>query len=94
MLKKECEERMLELKEYRGHIRNWKVLCEELKLDASLPREEREKAILPAAYEKWGEKMADHFYGMFAFAIWDSEKDELFACRDQFGTKPFYYYMT
>ena len=94
MLKKECEERMLELKEYRGHIRNWKVLCEELKLDASLPREEREKAILLAAYEKWGEKMADHFYGMFAFAIWDSDKEELFACRDQFGTKPFYYYMT
>ena len=40
---------MLELKEYRGHIRNWKALCEELNLDAALPREEREKAILPAA---------------------------------------------
>ena len=85
---------MPELKEYRGHIRNWKALCEELGLDAALPREEREQAILLAAYQKWGEQMPDHIYGMFAFAIWDEDKQELFACRDQFGTKPFYYYVT
>ena len=85
---------MLELKEYRGHIRNWKPLCEELGLDPSLSREAREKEILLAAYTKWAEKMPDHLYGMFAFAIWDGEKNELFACRDQFGTKPFYYYVT
>ncbi len=85
---------MLEIKEYRGHIRNWKALCKELSVDASLSRRERELEILKAAYRAWGEKMADHFYGMFAFAIWDDEKQELFACRDQFGTKPFYYYQT
>ncbi|MBR3243284.1 MAG: asparagine synthase (glutamine-hydrolyzing) [Parasporobacterium sp.] len=85
---------MLELKEYRGHIRNWKALCEELGIDSVLSRKEREEAILLAAYQKWGERMADHLYGMFAFAIWDTEESELFACRDQFGTKPFYYYIT
>ena len=85
---------MLELKEYRGHIRNWKALCAELDVDASLPRAEREPAILLAAYEKWNETIADHLYGMFAFAIWNDETQELFACRDQFGTKPFYYYLT
>lgn len=85
---------MLELKEYRGHIRNWKSLCEELGADASLPRPEREKSILLKGYETWGEGIADHLFGMFAFAIWDGEKKELFACRDQFGTKPFYYYVT
>lgn len=85
---------MMELKEYRGHIRNWKALCQELSLDASLPRRKREEAILLAGYEKWGAGLADHLYGMFAFAIWDAEKEELFACRDQFGTKPFYYYET
>ena len=85
---------MTELKTYRGHIRNWKVLCETLGVDASLSREEREQAILLRAYETWGCEMAEHLYGMFALAIWDDEKQELFCLRDQFGTKPFYYYQT
>ncbi len=85
---------MITIKEYRGHIRNWESLCKELQIDASLTREEREKEILIKAYEAWEHDMADHLYGMFAFALWDDEKEELFALRDQFGTKPFYYYMT
>lgn len=85
---------MITIKEYRGHIRNWESLCAELQIDASLTREKREKEILIKAYEAWGHDMADHLYGMFAFALWDDEKEELFALRDQFGTKPFYYYMT
>ena len=83
---------MTELKEYRGHIRNWRGLCEELGIDAGLSRAERERAIIVKAYEKWGREVADHLYGMFAFAI---ETDgEIFCVRDQFGTKPFYYYET
>ena len=85
---------MITIKEYRGHIRNWESLCTELQIDASLTRGEREKEILVKAYEAWGHEMADHLYGMFAFALWDDEKEELFALRDQFGTKPFYYYET
>ena len=46
------------------------------------------------AYETWGGRMADHLYGMFAFALWDEEEQKLFCLRDQFGTKPFYYYRT
>ncbi len=38
--------------------------------------------------------MASHMYGMFAFALWDEEAQKLFCLRDQFGTKPFYYYVT
>lgn len=83
---------MTELKEYRGHIRNWRGLCEELGVDAGLARAERERAIIVKAYEKWGREVADHLYGMFAFAV---EADgEIFCVRDQFGTKPFYYYET
>ncbi len=85
---------MLEIKDYRGHIRNWKVLCEELNIDVSLSRKERETEILKKAYEAWGSKMADHMHGMFAFAIWDDSQQKLFCLRDQFGTKPFYYYQT
>ena len=85
---------MIIIKEYRGHIRNWESLCAELGIDPSLTREKREEEILVKAYEKWGHDMADHIYGMFAFALWDEQKEELFALRDQFGTKPFYYYVT
>lgn len=85
---------MAEIKEYRGHIRNWRELCSELGLDAGLPREKRETAIIEAAYEKWGHEMADHIYGMFAFYLWDEKNSKIFAMRDQFGTKPFYYYIT
>lgn len=85
---------MITVKEYRGHIRNWEALCAELGVDAALCREERERAILMKAYETWGHDMADHMHGMFAFALWDEERQELFCLRDQFGTKPFYYYVT
>lgn len=85
---------MINVKEYSGHIRNWSALCERLGIDLSLSREEREEQILIRAYETWGNEMADHMHGMFAFALWDDEKQELFCLRDQFGTKPFYYYET
>ena len=85
---------MIKVREYRGHIRNWEALCEELKIDKSLSRREREQAILVKAYETWRYDMASHLYGMFAFALWDEKREELFCMRDPFGTKPFYYYVT
>ena len=85
---------MITVKEYRGHIRNWEALCKELSVDMTLSRREREEAILIKAYETWGYDMAKHMHGMFAFALWDDAEQKLFCLRDQFGTKPFYYYVT
>lgn len=85
---------MIQIKEYRGHIRNWEALCRELHIDSTIGREKREAEILIRAYETWGIDMAEHMHGMFAFALWDDEKEELFCLRDPFGTKPFYYYVT
>ena len=85
---------MINVTSYRGHIRNWEALCSELSIDLGLAREDREKEILLKAYEKWGCDMAKHMHGMFAFALWDEENERLFCLRDQFGTKPFYYYET
>lgn len=84
----------MKLQEYRGHIRNWQSLCKELNIDSSLSREEREAAIIEKAYDAWGGEMGNHIYGMFAFALWDEETNTVFCLRDQFGTKPFYYYET
>lgn len=84
----------IEIKEYRGHIRNWAELCRVLDISPSLSREEREKEILIRAYEKWGCDMANYMHGMFSFALWDDKKQQLFCLRDQLGAKPFYYYLT
>ena len=85
---------MIKIVSYRGHIRNWASLCDELSIDKELSRKDREEAILMKAYKKWHGDMAKHIHGMYAFALWDDEREELFALRDPFGTKPFYYYVT
>ncbi len=85
---------MIELKTYRGHIRNWETLCDALSLDKSLPREERERRILLKGYEVWGNSLPEHLYGMFAFALYDTGAEKWICFRDHFGTKPFYYYVT
>jgi asparagine synthase (glutamine-hydrolysing) len=43
-------------------------------------------------FKQWGGDIVDKLNGMFAFAIWDSEKNELFCARDRVGKKPLYYY--
>ncbi len=48
--------------------------------------------VILAAYDFWKEKCLQQFDGMFAFAIWDEKEQKLFAARDRFGEKPFYYY--
>lgn len=48
--------------------------------------------VLLAAYARWGTDCLKHFNGMFALAIWDREKQELFVARDRLGVKPFYYF--
>lgn len=85
---------MIHVQEYRGHIRNWRALCECLNIDISLSREKREHEILVKAYEKWHENMGCYLHGMFAFALWDDVNQQMFCLRDPFGTKPFYYYIT
>lgn len=47
--------------------------------------------VLLYAYIVWGEQMLTKLDGMFAFAIWDNKKKELFAARDMLGIKPFMY---
>ena len=47
--------------------------------------------IILAAYEAWGDACLDRFRGMWSFAIWDPKRNRLFASRDRFGIKPFYY---
>jgi len=47
--------------------------------------------VILRAYRQWGEGCLDRLRGMFSFALWDEETQTLFAARDRFGIKPFYY---
>ena len=76
---------------FSGYIRNWRKLCAELGIEQSLSREEREAAILIAAYKKWGVELTSHIYGMFAIALWDGEKQKLYVIRAQVGQKQMFY---
>ena len=74
---------------YNGEIYNYIELREEL--GAANFRTTSDTEVILAAYRKWGTDCVNHLRGMFAFAIWDDRKQELFCARDRFGIKPFYY---
>jgi len=75
---------------FNGEIYNYLELKEILKYDYPF-QTQSDTEVLIAAYKKWGYQMLDKLNGMFAFAIWDKNQHKLFAARDRFGVKPFYY---
>ena len=75
---------------FNGELYNFKELKEELKNDYKFKTLSDTEVVL-AAFIKWGTACLNRFNGMFAFAIWDTKKKVLFAARDRFGVKPFYY---
>ncbi len=75
---------------FNGEIYNYKELKDELKNKYPF-KTKTDTEVLLAAYIQWGEKCLQKFNGMFAFAIWDRNKKELFCARDRLGVKPFYY---
>jgi asparagine synthase (glutamine-hydrolysing) len=48
--------------------------------------------LLAAGYERWETALADHLRGDFALALWDTERDCLYAARDPFGVRPLFYH--
>lgn len=77
---------------FNGEIYNYKEIKKELiELNHQFNSNSDTEVILHA-FEQWGQKCADRFIGMFAFAIYDSIQNKLFCCRDRAGSKPFYYY--
>lgn len=75
---------------FNGEIYNYRELREELK-DLYDFKTSSDTEVLLASFINWGEGCLSKFRGMFAFAIWDSKQKKLFAARDRFGVKPFYF---
>lgn len=76
---------------YNGEIYNYIEIREELKLLGYQFKSKSDTEVILAAYDKWGEDCVNHFNGMWAFAIYDKNKEVVFCSRDRFGIKPFYY---
>ena len=77
---------------YNGEIYNYIELKQELIQKGYSFHTNSDTEVLVAAYDCWKEKCMEQFDGMFAFAIWDEKEQQLFAARDRFGEKPFYYH--
>ena len=77
---------------FNGEIYNYLELMDELKKKGYIFKTNSDTEVLLHGYEEWGEVLPIKLRGMFAFAIWDKEKETLFCVRDNFGIKPFYYY--
>lgn len=76
---------------FNGEIYNYKKLREDLIQKGHVFRNAADSEVLLHGYEEYGEGLLSKLRGMFGFAVWDQEKEELFAARDFFGIKPFYY---
>ena len=76
---------------YNGEIYNFLEIRDRLIKKGYEFKSDCDSEVILAAYINWGEACLNDFNGMWAFAIWDNEKNELFMSRDRFGVKPFYY---
>lgn len=76
---------------FNGEIYNYPEIRTELLGLGHVFKSETDSEVIIHSYEEWGPDCLSRFNGMWAFAIWDMEKKELFCARDRFGIKPFYY---
>jgi asparagine synthase (glutamine-hydrolysing) len=76
---------------YNGEVYNFQQLRVELEALGSPFRSRTDTEVVLNAYAQWGPECVKKFNGMFAFAVWDKTRQELFLARDRYGIKPLYY---
>lgn len=77
---------------YNGEIYNFIDLHNELEKRGHVFKSNTDTEVVLHSFEEWGFDCLNRFNGMWAFAIWDVKKKQLFCSRDRFGVKPFYYF--
>jgi len=76
---------------YNGEIYNYRDLIPELSRLGHAFRTKSDTEVIVHAWEQWGEDCVARLRGMFAFVIWDRNRETLFLARDRVGVKPLYY---
>jgi asparagine synthase (glutamine-hydrolysing) len=76
---------------YNGELYNYRELRSELERAGRSFRTDTDTEVVLNAYAQWGGACVERFNGMFAFAVWDRSRSELFLARDRYGIKPLYY---
>lgn len=76
---------------FNGEIYNFLELRQELEQEGVTFKTQTDTEVILALYEKEGTACLHKLNGMFAFALWDKQKQELFIARDRMGKKPLYY---
>jgi asparagine synthase (glutamine-hydrolysing) len=79
---------------FNGEIYNYRDLQRELESRGHRFKSRSDTETIVHAYEEYGTRCVDYLSGMFALAIWDAPKRELFVARDRAGKKPLYYTIT
>ncbi len=76
---------------FNGEIYNYQQLIPELQMLGHVFHTQSDTEVIVHAWEAWGERCVERFRGMFAFALWDRNRQTLFLARDRLGVKPLYY---
>jgi asparagine synthase (glutamine-hydrolysing) len=79
---------------FNGEIYNFRELRNVLEDKGHSFQSSTDTEVVMAAYREWGAECLSRLNGMFAFALYDIEKGELFLARDRAGEKPLFYYVT
>jgi asparagine synthase (glutamine-hydrolysing) len=77
---------------FNGEIYNFQELRKDLENNGYEFRTRTDTEVILALYRSEGKDCVHKLYGMFAIAIWDKKRKELFLARDRIGKKPLYYY--
>ncbi|MBW1811928.1 MAG: asparagine synthase (glutamine-hydrolyzing), partial [Deltaproteobacteria bacterium] len=77
---------------FNGEIYNFPEIRSDLEARGHRFMTGSDTEVILLGYLEWGESCVEKLNGMFAFAIWDTRKKQLFAARDRVGKKPFYYF--